>query len=79
MQHPFPAEIGQLVTAQLATGKYSSENEVLLHALRTLQDYNDSVVDMQDGIEIALPVVSRNCVVAVLDPAWVDCVLCSAP
>ena len=50
MQYPFPAEIGQLVTAQLATGKYSSENEVLLHALRTLQDYNESVVDIQDGI-----------------------------
>ncbi len=50
MQYPFPAEIGQLVTAQLATGKYSSENEVLLHALRTLKDYDESVADIQEGI-----------------------------
>jgi len=50
MQYPFPPEIGQLVTAQMATGKYSSENEVLLHALRTLQDYNESVADIQVGI-----------------------------
>jgi len=47
MQYPFPPEIGQLVTAQMATGKYSSENEVLLHAL---QDYNESVADIQVGI-----------------------------
>ena len=50
MQYPFPAEIKQLVTAQLATGKYSSENEVLLDALRTLKDYNESVADIQTGI-----------------------------
>ncbi len=50
MQYPFPAEIEQLVTAQMATGKYSTENDVLLHALRTLQDYNESVADIQLGI-----------------------------
>ena len=50
MPYPFPADIEQLVTAQMATGKYSSENEVLLHALRTLQDYNESVADIQEGI-----------------------------
>ena len=53
MQYAFPPEIGQLVTAQLATGKYSSENEVLLHALRALralEDYNESVADIQAGI-----------------------------
>jgi Arc/MetJ-type ribon-helix-helix transcriptional regulator len=50
MQYPFPPEIEQLVTAQLATGKYSSENEVLMHALRTLTDYDESVADIQEGI-----------------------------
>ena len=43
-------EIEQLVTAQMATGKYSTENDVLLHALRTLQDYNESAADIQLGI-----------------------------
>jgi hypothetical protein len=50
MQYPFPAEIEQLVTAQMASGKYPSENDVLLHALRTLKDFNESVADIQDGI-----------------------------
>lgn len=50
MQYPFPAEIDELVSAQLATGKYSTENDVLLHALRTLKDYNESIADIQEGI-----------------------------
>lgn len=50
MQYQFPANIKQLVTAQLATGKYSSENDVLFHALRTLKEYNESVADIEDGI-----------------------------
>ena len=50
MQYQFPTEIKQLVTAQMATGKYSNENDVLLHALQTLQDYNESVADIEEGI-----------------------------
>jgi len=50
MQYPFPPEIEQLVTAQLATGKYSSENDVLMHALRSLTNYDESVADIQQGI-----------------------------
>lgn len=50
MQYQFPAEIEQLVTTQMATGKYSTENDVLLHALRTLKDHNEAVADIQEGI-----------------------------
>ncbi len=50
MQYQFPTEIKQLVTAQMATGRYSNENDVLLHALHTLQDYNESVADIEEGI-----------------------------
>ncbi len=50
MQYQFPAEIEQLVTAQMATGKYTSENDVLLHALHALKDYSESVADIEEGI-----------------------------
>lgn len=51
MSYPFPSDIEQLIDEQMASGNYGSTNDVLLHALRALKDFNDSVADIQEGID----------------------------
>ena len=50
MPHDFSTTLKDLIDQQLATGKYSDEEDVLLHALHALQDYNESVADIQEGM-----------------------------
>jgi Arc/MetJ-type ribon-helix-helix transcriptional regulator len=44
-------EIKTLVDERLATGKYASEDEILLLALQRLREYDDTVSDVQEGME----------------------------
>jgi Arc/MetJ-type ribon-helix-helix transcriptional regulator len=41
MAYRFPPELAELVEKHLATGEYSSEDEVLLHAMRSLEAQRD--------------------------------------
>ena len=51
MSYDLSEPIRTLVNERLATGKYASEDEVLLCALQTLREYDESVADIQDGID----------------------------
>lgn len=40
-----------LLDERLATGKYASEDEVLLRALQMLREYDEALADIQDGMD----------------------------
>ena len=44
-------ELQTLIATQMATGRYASEEALLLRALRSLADYDESVADIQEGLE----------------------------
>jgi hypothetical protein len=50
MPYSFPPQIKQLIDQNLATGLYSSEEDVLQAALHVLSDYNATVADIRQGI-----------------------------
>jgi hypothetical protein len=50
MSYAFPPEIQHLVDQSLATGVYSSENEVLQAALLVLSDYHATIADVRQGM-----------------------------
>jgi hypothetical protein len=50
MSYAFPPEIQHLVEQNLATGKYSTENEVLQAALLALSDYHATIADVRQGM-----------------------------
>lgn len=51
MSYAFPPEIMQLIRENMATGIYSSEDEVLQAALHVLSDYNATVADIRQGVD----------------------------
>jgi Arc/MetJ-type ribon-helix-helix transcriptional regulator len=51
MNYPFPATIRQLVEERLESGRYTSEDEVLLSALQSLREYDEAVADIQEGLD----------------------------
>jgi putative addiction module CopG family antidote len=51
MQYPIPPDVQDLIAAQLATGRYQNEDEVLREALRALQDTSDDAAAVQDAID----------------------------
>ena len=50
MSYAFPPEIKHLIDESMATGMYSSEEDVLQAALQVLSDYNATVADIRQGI-----------------------------
>ena len=50
MSQVLTTEIQTLIATQMATGRYASEEALLLRALRTLADYDEAVADIQEGI-----------------------------
>jgi predicted transcriptional regulator len=50
MSYAFPPEIKQLIDQNMATGLYSSEEDVLQAALHVLSDYNATVADIRQGM-----------------------------
>ena len=51
MIYPFPDTIRQLLDERLASGRYASEDEVLVQALQSLKEYDEVVADIQEGLE----------------------------
>lgn len=51
MSYAFPPEIMQLIRENMATGIYSSEDDVLQAALHVLSDYNATVADIRQGVD----------------------------
>jgi Arc/MetJ-type ribon-helix-helix transcriptional regulator len=50
MNYPFPATIRHLVEERMESGRYASEDEVLVRALQSLKEYDEAVADIQDGL-----------------------------
>ena len=50
MDHAFPPEIRSLIDKNLATGLYSSDDDVLQAALHVLDDYHATIADVRQGI-----------------------------
>ena len=50
MSYAFPPELDRLVRQKLATGEYGSEDEVLLDAMRALQDRDQTIMAIREGI-----------------------------
>jgi Arc/MetJ-type ribon-helix-helix transcriptional regulator len=50
MSYAFPPQIQELIDQNLATGMYSSEDEVLEAALHTLSDYHATIADVRQGM-----------------------------
>jgi len=50
MPYAFPPEIKHLIDQNMATGLYSSEEDVLQAALHVLSDYNATVADIRQGM-----------------------------
>jgi Arc/MetJ-type ribon-helix-helix transcriptional regulator len=55
MSYAFPAELQRLIQNELAMGGYADEDEVLLHAMRALQDRKETLrqwkAEIQDRLE----------------------------
>lgn len=51
MPYPFPPNIQHIIDVNMATGRYHSQDELLLEALRTLGDHDQAVADILEGIE----------------------------
>jgi hypothetical protein len=50
MSYAFPPEIKQLIDQNMATGLYSSEEDLLQAALHVLSNYNATVADSRQGM-----------------------------
>lgn len=50
MSYPFPPMLGQLVRAELATGAYKSEDDVLVEALQALRDRDETIAGIREGL-----------------------------
>lgn len=50
MPYSFPPEIKQLISQNMATGLYGSEDDVLQAALHVLSDYNATIADIRQGL-----------------------------
>lgn len=50
MAYCFPPELDRLVREELATGAYASEEDLLLEAMRALQDRNETIGGIREGL-----------------------------
>lgn len=50
MSYPFPPALAHLVGEQMATGKYSSEDELLMDAIRSLTKEDEDLSAVQEAI-----------------------------
>lgn len=51
MNYPFPATIRHLLEERMESGRYTSEDEVLVRALQSLKEYDETVADIQEGLD----------------------------
>lgn len=50
MTYQFPPDLQHLVDAQMSTGRYRSHDQLIERALRTLDDYDQAVADVEEGL-----------------------------
>ena len=50
MSYAFPPELDRLVRAELATGVYRTEDDVLVSAMLALRDRDESIAGVREGI-----------------------------
>ncbi|MEJ7594340.1 MAG: type II toxin-antitoxin system ParD family antitoxin [Planctomycetaceae bacterium] len=50
-EYKFPAAVSQLIEKQLATGRYSSEDEILEAALQRLDEESDDWAAIKEAID----------------------------
>jgi putative addiction module CopG family antidote len=50
MPYPFPPDLSQLVHEHMASGKYSSEDELLRAALRALAEEDEDIAAVKEAI-----------------------------
>jgi antitoxin ParD1/3/4 len=60
MSYAFPAELQRLVEDELATGSYADEDEVLLHAMRALQERKEGLRQWKAEIQRRLDSLDRG-------------------
>ncbi len=60
MSHSFPPELQQLVSDQLATGDYASEDEVLLAGVRLLADRTRQREELRREVQIGRDQLDRG-------------------
>ena len=60
MSYPFPAELQQLVQHELATGNYTSEDEVLLNAMRALRERQEALRQWKAEIQSRIDSLDRG-------------------
>jgi putative addiction module CopG family antidote len=51
MSHQFSAAVEQLIQQQMASGRYTSEDDLLLSALQLLEDNESDLLAIQEGID----------------------------
>lgn len=51
MSYQFPPELDQLVKRQLARGQYDSEDAVLIAAMQSLEQQEEDLAAIREGIE----------------------------
>ncbi len=51
MAHNFSAAVEQLIPEKMASGRYSSEEDLLLSALHSLEDAEEELHAIQEGID----------------------------
>jgi putative addiction module CopG family antidote len=51
MSYQFPPELDQLVKRQLARGEYDSEDAVLIAAMRSLEQQQEDLAAIREGIK----------------------------
>ena len=60
MAYPFPPDVQQLVQEQLATGRYGSEDEVILEALELLRDRDAHFREFREQLRARLDRLDRG-------------------
>jgi antitoxin ParD1/3/4 len=60
MSYAFPAELQRLIQDELATGGYADEDEVLLQAMRALQDRKETLRQWKAEIQDRLDSLERG-------------------
>jgi predicted transcriptional regulator len=50
MPYLFPPMLEQLVREELASGEYGSEDDVLLEAMRSLRERNETIAAIREGL-----------------------------
>jgi predicted transcriptional regulator len=51
MPYQFPPDVDQLVKEQMASGRYTTEDELLREAMTALQRRNEEIAAIQEGID----------------------------